>query len=105
MRDLKTFSKESQLVNLPVVANVAIMLVVTIVLVFALAFLLKHFKKMVPQFSGIVQVLGGANLGNKSKLVLVEAYDTQILVGVCESQIQTLYVFKKNANDEKPKVS
>lgn len=91
------------MVNLPVVANVAIMLVVTVVLVFALAFLLKHFKKMVPQFSGIIQVLGGANLGNKSRLVLVEAYDTQILVGVSESQIQTLHVFKKNEINEKPK--
>lgn len=93
------------MVNLPVVANVAVMLLVTIVLVFALAFIVKHFKKMVPQFSGIVQVLGGANLGNKSKLVLVEAYDTQILVGVCESQIQTLYVFKKSVADEKPQLS
>jgi len=93
------------LVNLPVVANVAIMLVLTIILVFVLAFILKHFKKMVPQFSGIVQVLGGTNLGNKSKLVLVEAYDTQILVGVCESQIQTLYVFNKNETDDKSKAS
>lgn len=92
------------MVNLPVVANVGVMLLVTIVLVFALAFIVKHFKKMVPQFSGIVQVLGGANLGNKSKLVLVEAYDTQILVGVCESQIQTLYVFKKSVTDEKPQL-
>lgn len=92
------------MVNLSVVANVGVMLLVTIVLVFALAFIVKHFKKMVPQFSGIVQVLGGANLGNKSKLVLVEAYDTQILVGVSESQIQTLYVFKKNIADEKPQL-
>jgi len=87
-------------VNLSVVANVAIMLGLTIVLVLVLAYMAKHFKKIVPQFSGVVQVLGGANLGNKSKLVLIEAYDTQILVGVSDSQIQTLYVFKKNPADE-----
>ncbi|MCS5711414.1 flagellar biosynthetic protein FliO [Candidatus Berkiella aquae] len=92
------------MVNLPMVANVALMLVITIVLVFALAYLLKHFKKMVPQFSGVIQVLGGASLGNKSKLVLVEAYDTQILVGVSDSQIQTLHVFKKKPADEKPQL-
>lgn len=81
------------------------MLVLTIVLVLVLGYMVKHFKKIVPQFSGIVQVLGGANLGNKSKLVLVEAYDTQILVGVSDSQIQTLYVFKKTASDEQKTIS
>ncbi|HRE30344.1 MAG TPA: flagellar biosynthetic protein FliO [Candidatus Berkiella sp.] len=92
------------MVNLPMVANVGLMLLITIVLVFALAYVLKHFKKMVPQFSGVIQVLGGASLGNKSKLVLVEAYDTQILVGVSDSQIQTLHVFKKKLADEKPQL-
>jgi len=72
---------------------------ITLLLVFVLAFLLKHFKKIVPQVPGSLQVLGGATLGNKTKVVLIEAYNAKILIGVTDSQVQTLYVFK---NDNLP---
>lgn len=74
--------------------NVTLMLCLTLLLIFILAFLIKHFKKIVPQIPGSLQVVGGANLGNKSKVVLIEAYNAKILVGVTDSQIQTLYVFR-----------
>jgi flagellar protein FliO/FliZ len=78
------------------IGNVALMLLVTLVAIFVLMFLLKHFKKIVPKFPGNLQVLGGTNLGGKSRVVLIEAYDKQLLVGVSDSSIQTLYVFDKN---------
>lgn len=74
--------------------NITLMLMLTLILVFVFAFLLKHFKKIVPQVPGALQVLGGANLGNKTKVVLIEAYNAKLLVGVTDSQVQTLYVFK-----------
>ncbi len=70
------------------------MLMVTLILVFVLAYFLKHFKKIVPQVPGSLQVLGGANLGNKTKVVLIEAYNAKLLIGVTDTQVQTLYVFK-----------
>lgn len=87
------------MINVSTLSNVALMLMVTLLLVFVLAFLLKHFKKIVPQVPGSLQVLGGATLGNKTKVVLIEAYNAKILIGVTDSQVQTLYVFK---NDNLP---
>lgn len=83
------------MIDLNTVGNIALMLILTLMLVFALAFILRHFKKIVPQFPGSLQVLGGTTLGSKSKVVLIEAYNTRLLVGVTDSQIQTLYVFKQ----------
>ncbi len=87
------------MINVSTLSNVALMLMITLLLVFVLAFLLKHFKKIVPQVPGSLQVLGGATLGNKTKVVLIEAYNAKILIGVTDSQVQTLYVFK---NDNLP---
>lgn len=85
------------MINVSTLSNVALMLMVTLILVFILAFLLKHFKKIVPQMPGSLQVLGGANLGNKTKVVLLEAYNAKLLIGVTDSQVQTLYIFKNEA--------
>jgi flagellar protein FliO/FliZ len=74
------------------------MLLLTLAVVFALAYALKHFKKIVPPFQGNIQVLGGTSLGNKSKVVLLEAYQTRLLIGVTDNQIQTLYVFTNEQN-------
>ncbi len=88
------------MLNISTLSNVTLMLMVTLLLVFVLAFLLKHFKKIVPQVPGALQVLGGANLGNKTKVVLIEAYNAKLLVGVTDQQVQTLYVFQ---NESTPK--
>ncbi|MBI2791101.1 MAG: FliO/MopB family protein [Gammaproteobacteria bacterium] len=87
--------------NISTLTNVSLMLCLTLLFIFALAFLLKHFKKIIPQIPGALQVLGGANLGNKSKVVLIEAYHAKILVGVTDSQIQTLYVFTNEQSNPK----
>ncbi len=88
------------MLNISTLSNVTLMLMLTLLLVFVLAFLLKHFKKIVPQVPGALQVLGGANLGNKTKVVLIEAYNAKLLVGVTDQQVQTLYVFQ---NESTPK--
>ena len=90
------------MLNISTLSNVTLMLMITLLLVFILAFLLKRFKKIMPQVPGALQVLGGANLGNKTKVVLIEAYNAKLLVGVTDSQVQTLYVFQ---NEPQAKVA
>ena len=90
------------MINISTLSNVALMLMLTLLLVFILAFLLKHFKKIVPPVPGSLQVLGGATLGNKTKVVLIEAYNAKLLIGVTDSNVQTLYVFKNDATTPAP---
>lgn len=73
------------------------MLGVTLIAMVVLILVLKKFKKMIPTIDGSLQVLSGAQLGTKSRIVLVEAKNTQILLGVTDTHIQTLYVFKDKA--------
>lgn len=84
------------MVNFELVKNIILMLFLTIGIILVLAFILKHFKKMIPQFQGVVEVLGGANIGPKTKVVLIKTYQTQMLIGFSDSHIQTLHVFNDN---------
>ena len=49
-----------------------------------------------------IQVLGAQALGPKERAVLVRVGDTDILVGVAASNVNTLYVFPAGANTAAP---
>lgn len=81
------------MIDFNVISKVILMLSITLVAMVLLIFILKKFKKMMPVVEGNLQIISGAQLSNKSKIVLVEAKNTQILLGVTDANIQTLYVF------------
>jgi len=49
-----------------------------------------------------IQVLGAQSLGPKERAVLVRVGDTDILVGVSSTNVNTLHVFPAGANTEAP---
>ena len=49
-----------------------------------------------------IQVLGAQSLGPKERAVLVRIGDTDILVGVAASAVNTLHVFPSGSNTEAP---
>jgi len=87
---------KGELVNIHLLGNVFLMLILMIGAVFVLAFLLKKMKKISPSLHQDLEVIGARGLSTKSKVFLIEARDTHILVGVSDSHIQTLHVFEKN---------
>lgn len=63
-----------------------------------MAFAAWSFKKMGPITSGTkvpVKVVGGVNLGNREKIMVVEIADQWIVVGVTANQINTLLTMPK----------
>lgn len=76
--------------------NVALMLLLTLGFFVALMFFVKYMKNLSPKFSNSIQILGGASVSHKAKVVIVQSDDTKILLGVTDNQINKLHVFDKN---------
>lgn len=67
-------------------------LAVVIALMFALAWVMRRFTGIQTSVSGSLKILGGLSLGTRERIVLVQAGETQLLVGVAPGRVQTLHV-------------
>ena len=79
-------------------AETTLWLMLVVGLILLLAWLAKRFGGMHFRHHGSMRVLSVLPLGNREKIVLVQAGDKYLLLGVTPSQINTLQVF-----DEMPR--
>ncbi len=70
-------------------------LIIVIALMFALAWIMRRFTGFQAGVSGNLKVIGGLSLGTRERIVLVQAGDTQLLVGVAPGHVQTLHVLNE----------
>ncbi|MES2104181.1 MAG: flagellar biosynthetic protein FliO [Pseudomonadota bacterium] len=66
-----------------------------------MAFAAWAFKRIGPVTSGnkvAVKIVGGVNVGNRERIMVVEVADQWIVVGITASQINTLSTMPKQAN-------
>ncbi|MBV1906827.1 MAG: flagellar biosynthetic protein FliO [Pseudomonadales bacterium] len=75
------------------VLQIALALLVTLGLVMLLAFAAKKFTGIGGRNSSLIKIVSVTQLGTKEKLVLVQAGDKQILLGVTSQQISNLCGF------------
>jgi len=76
---------------LQVVAGLAAVLA----MVWAIAWLLKRFSPVHGSRSGLIRVVGGAALGQRERIVVVEVGGTWLLVGVAPGQVRTLHTMPR----------
>lgn len=67
-------------------------LFIVIALIFGAAWLMRRMGNLSSMTTSNLKVLGGISVGQRERVVLVQAGDTQILVGVAPGQIRTLHV-------------
>ncbi|MDH5432363.1 MAG: flagellar biosynthetic protein FliO [Gammaproteobacteria bacterium] len=79
-------------------------LLVTLVIIVALAFLLKKISR-VNFHSSHIKVVESQNLGNKEKLMVVELQGEQYLIGVTPYSIHQLCQLKENIIPQKSSLS
>jgi flagellar protein FliO/FliZ len=78
------------------IVQVAIGLAAVLALVGAIAWLLKRFSGLRGTGSGLIRIVGGAAVGQRERIVLVEVGGTWLLVGVAPGQVRTLHTMPKN---------
>ena len=84
------------------ITQVVVGLAAVLALVAAIAWLLKRFSGLRATGSGSIRVLGGAAVGQRERVVLVEVGDTWLLVGVAPGQVRALHTMPKNESTVVP---
>ena len=67
-------------------------LFVIVALIIGMAWFMRRMSNMGGMAAGNLKVLGGISVGQRERVVLVQAGNTQLLVGVAPGQIRTLHV-------------
>lgn len=81
------------------VAETALWLMLVVGLILLLAWLAKRFGGVQFRHHGSMRVLSVLPVGNREKIVLVQAGDTYLLLGVTPAQVNTLHVFDELPRD------
>jgi len=80
--------------DIPGILNVSIMLIITLFAFVIIMYGVKKLKNFTPKRLNDLEILGGASVGQRGKIVLVRSDKIRLLLGVTESSINTLHVFK-----------
>lgn len=67
-------------------------LFIVVALIIAMAWFMRRMSSMNGMTAGNLKVLGGISVGQRERVVLVQAGETQLLVGVAPGEIRTLHV-------------
>ena len=82
-----------------------------VALIVGMAWFMRRMGNMGGMSAGNLKVLGGLSVGQRERIVLVQAGNTQLLVGVAPGEIRTLHVMDEpiveqvTSSEANPKVS
>lgn len=81
-------------VTLSTLAETALGLIIVLGFIVLLAWLLKRTQHLQATANGKLKIIAGLPVGTRERIVLIEAGNEQVLVGITPQQIQTLHVLK-----------
>ncbi len=87
------------------VVQVVVGLAAVLALVAGLAWLLKRFSGLRGAGTGLIRIVGGAAVGQRERIVLVEVGSTWLLVGVAPGQVRALHTMTKTESAAAPQVA
>lgn len=91
---------ETGVVSAAQVGQVVVGLLVVLALIIGLAWLARNVLRIQPQGRGKLRVLGGLSIGSRERVVLVQAGEQQLLLGVAPGRVQTLHVLDEPIAEE-----
>jgi len=77
------------------IVQIIFSLLLVLAAIMLVAWLLKRMNVAQQGSANLLKVLGSVAIGQRERIVLVEVYDTCLLVGVGPGQIRTLHTFHK----------
>lgn len=86
------------------IAQALIGLVAVLALVAAMAWVLKRFSGLRGTGSGLIRIVGGAAVGPRERIVLVEVGGSWLLVGVAPGQVRALHTMPKADSSAAPQL-
>ena len=90
----------SEIINRGDIGSTVLSLAFIILLIIGLGWLVKKFNAVNIGGKGAIQILAGVSLGNRERVVLLEANGQKLLLGVAAGGIRTLHTYDKNDKPE-----
>lgn len=82
----------SEVISLGGLLQMATGLVLVLVLIFGVAWFAKRFGRFQGAANDRLRLLGGIHLGNRERIIIVQAEEVRLVVGVSPGCIRTLHV-------------
>jgi flagellar protein FliO/FliZ len=89
---LSTMSAAQDPVAMTSLWQLTLGMLVVLGLIVSIAWLLKRTGRFQMAAGGGLRVIGGLSMGSRERVVLVQAGETQLLLGVAPGRVQTLHV-------------
>lgn len=70
-------------------------LFIIVALIFGMSWLMRRMGRMSGSGTSDLKVISGVSVGQRERVVLIQAGDTQLLVGVAPGQVRTLHVMEE----------
>ena len=86
-------------------AGSVVQVVVGLAVVAGLAWLLKRFSGLRGAGTGLIRIVGGAAVGQRERIVLVEVGSTWLLGGVAPGQVRALHTMPKTESAAAPEAA
>lgn len=86
--------------SLGAVLQIATALVLVVGLIFAAAWVMKRFGRLQGTATDQLRLVGGIQLGQRERIVVVQAGDQRLVVGVTPGCIRTLHVLPAGEHEE-----
>lgn len=77
------------------VLQVLLALLAVLILIALAAWLMRRYVTMPAGRAGALRLLAAISVGQRERVVLVQAGETQLLIGIAPGQVRTLHVFDK----------
>jgi len=82
------------------IVQIVLGLFVVLMMIFGAGWMMKRFGGFGGVSNANLKVVAGITVGQREKIVVVQAGDVQVLVGIAPGNIRTLHVLDKNIDDE-----
>ena len=84
------------------IAQAVFGLAVVLALVGCAAWLLKRFSGMPGTGTGLIRIIGGASVGQRERIILVEVAGTWLVLGVAPGQVRALHTMPRTESAAAP---
>lgn len=84
------------------ILQVVLGLAAVLAMVWSIAWLLKRISPIHGSRAGLIRVVGGAALGQRERIVVVEVGGTWLLLGVAPGQVRTLHTMPRSETPVAP---
>ena len=94
-KELATPSQQAGAVGPADVLQVFLALIFVLGLIVLVAWLMRRYVTLPAGRAGALRLLAAISVGQRERVVLVQAGETQLLIGIAPGQVRTLHVFDK----------